>query len=94
MNDKEYEEYIKYKSAEFEKNINAEFDYLKRNIEINDQIRKEKEDMLLYLHSRKPKLHQLKLFDDNYDKNAVSIDYNISNYSMRTLAGLCEINKY
>ena len=91
MNDKEYEEYIKYKSAEFEKNINAEFDYLKRNIEINDQIRKEKEDMLLYLHSRKPKLYQLKLFDDNYLKNIINIDWSINSCSIRMPVGLCEI---
>lgn len=91
MNDKEYEEYIKHKSAEFEKNINASFDYLKRNIEINDQIRKEKGNMLLYLHSRKPKLCQLKLFDDNYLKNIINIDYSIYKCSARTPSGLCEI---
>ena len=52
MTDREYKEYIEYRSAEFEKDVNATFDYLKRNIEINEQIRKERENILLYLHSR------------------------------------------
>ena len=48
MTDREYKEYIEYRSAEFEKDVNATFDYLKCNIEINEQIRKERENILLY----------------------------------------------
>lgn len=92
MTDREYKEYIEYRSAEFEKDVNATFDYLKRNIEINEQIRKERENILLYLHSRKPRLHQLKIFDDSYWKNTdTNINLNTNNYSIRIPSGLWEV---
>lgn len=44
MNDKEYKEYISYKTAEGIKNTEARFDYLSRNVEISNQMIKEKEN--------------------------------------------------
>ena len=43
MTNEELKEYIEYDIAVSIKNTEVIFDYLKRNIEINEQIRKEKE---------------------------------------------------
>lgn len=77
MTDKEFKEYIEYKTTESIKNTEARFEYLKRNIEINEQIRKEKEELLSYIRNRKPKIEQLKLFKEENDHryNSEIIDY-------------------
>lgn len=77
MTDEEFKEYIEYKTAESIKNTEARFEYLKRNIEINERIRKEKEDLLSYIRNRKPKIEQLKLFkeESDYVDNSKTIDY-------------------
>lgn len=79
MTDEEFKEYIEYKTAESIKNTEARFEYLKRNIEINEQIRKEKEDLLFYIRNRKHKIEQLKLFKEESDHTSDSrkIDYQL-----------------
>lgn len=77
MTDEEFKEYIEYDIAVSIKNTEAIFDYIKRNIEINEQIRKEKEELLSYIRNRKPKIEQLRLFKDETDHryNSEIIDY-------------------
>lgn len=77
MTDEEFKEYIEYDTAVSIKNTEAIFDYLKRNTEINKQIRKEKEELLFYIRNRKPKIEQLKLFKEENDHryNSEIIDY-------------------
>ena len=77
MTDEELKEYIEYNTAVSIKNTEAIFDYLKRNTEINEQIRKEKEELLSYIRNRKPKIEQLKLFKEENDHryNSEIIDY-------------------
>lgn len=77
MTDKEFKNYVEYKTAESIKNTEARFEYLKRNIEINERIRKEKEDLLSYIRNRKPKIEQLKLFreESNYIADSRKMDY-------------------
>ena len=77
MTDEEFKEYIEYDTAASIKNTEAIFDYLKRNIEINEQIRKEKEELLSYIRNRKPKMEQLRLFKEetDYRYNSEIIDY-------------------
>lgn len=77
MTDEEFKEYIEYDTAVFIKNTEAVFDYLKRSLEINEQIRKEKEELLSYIRNRKPKIEQLKLFkeENDYIDNSKTTDY-------------------
>ena len=67
MTDEELKEYIEYNTAVSIKNTEAIFDYIKRNIEINEQIRKEKEELLSYIRNRKHKIEQLRLFKEESD---------------------------
>ena len=55
MSDKEYKEYISRRTAESIKNTEARFDYLKRNVEISNQMMKEKEDLLKHILTRRKK---------------------------------------
>lgn len=77
MTDEEFKEYIEYDTAVSIKNTASVFDYIKHNIEINEQIRKEKEELLSYIRNRKPKIEQLKLFqsESDYIDNSKTIDY-------------------
>lgn len=77
MTDEEFKDYVEYNTAVSIKNIEAIFDYIKRNIEINEQIRKEKEELLSYIRNRKPKIEQLRLFKEENDHryNSEIIDY-------------------
>ena len=77
MTNEEFKEYIEYDTAVSIKNTEAVFDYLKRNTEINEQIRKEKEELLSYIRNRKPKIEQLRLFKEENDHRCDSeiIDY-------------------
>ena len=56
MTNEEFKECIEYDTAVSIKNTEAIFDYLKRNTEINEQIDKEKEELLSYIRNRKPKI--------------------------------------
>ena len=67
MTDEEFKDYIEYNTAVSIKNTEAIFDYIKRNIEINKQIRKEKEELLSYIRNKKPKIEQLRLFNEEND---------------------------
>lgn len=77
MTNEEFKEYIEYDTAASIKNTEAIFDYLKRDIEINEQIHKEKEELLSYIRNRKPKIEQLRLFKEENDRryNSETIDY-------------------
>ena len=77
MINEEFKEYIEYDTAVSIKNTEAIFDYLKRNTEINEQIRKEKEELVSYIRNRKPKIEQLRLFKEENDHiyNSEIIDY-------------------
>ena len=77
MTNEEFKEYVEYNTAASIKNTEAIFDYLKRNIEINEQIYKEKEELLSYIRNRNPKIEQLKLFKEENDHryNSKTIDY-------------------
>lgn len=71
MNDKEYKEYISYKTAEGVKNTEATFDYLSRNVEISTQLAKAYEEMFVsFAESLSKKPRQLQLF--TYDEEEVS----------------------
>ena len=90
MTRKEYEDYIRFKTAEGIKNTEARFDHLKRTIELNTQIQKEKEDLLLNMIMRKPKLVQLRLFDDhNFDIEL--FDNALNNCELRMPAGIMKV---
>ena len=76
MTDEEFKDYVEYNTAVSIKNTEAVFDYIKRNIEINEQICKEKEELLSYIRNRKPKMKQLRLFEEENDRNTSEIiDY-------------------
>ena len=77
MTNEEFKEYVEYNAAVSIKNTEAIFDYLKRNTEINEQIHKEKEELLSYIRNRKPKIEQLRLFKQKNDHicNSEIIDY-------------------
>ena len=76
MTDEEFKDYVEYNTVVSIKNTEAIFDYIKHNIEINEQIRKEKEELLSYIRNRKPKMKQLRLFEEENDRNTSDIiDY-------------------
>ena len=76
MTDEEFKNYVEYNTEVSIKNTEAIFDYLKRSIETNEQIRKEKEELLYCIRNRKPKIEQLRLFEEENDRDTSEIiDY-------------------
>lgn len=94
MNDKEYKEYISYKTAEGIKNIEATFDYLSRNVEISNQMIKEKEKLMASFIERISKEPvQLQLFTPE-DAEVITVLESFRSYALRGPAGIIKARIY
>lgn len=94
MNDKEYKEYISYKTAEGIKNTEATFDYLSRNVEISNQMIKEKEKLMASFIERISKEPvQLQLFTPE-DEEVITVLESFRSYVLRGPAGIIKARIY
>lgn len=94
MTNDEFKEYVQYKTAESIKNTEARFEYFQRNIELSNQMIKEKEELWKELIERHNKIPvQLKLFDDERSiKKWELYDIHFSNYVLREPCGVTKID--
>ena len=94
MTDKEYKEYISYKTAEGIKNTEATFDYLSRNVEISNQMIKEKEKLMTSFIERISKEPvQLQLFTPE-DEEVITVLESFRSYVLRGSAGIIKVRIY
>lgn len=94
MNDKEYKEYISYKTAEGIKNTEARFDYLSRNVEISNQMIKEKEKLMAsFIERISKKPVQLQLFTPE-DEEVITVLESFRSYVLRGPAGIIKARIY
>lgn len=94
MNDKEYKEYISYKTAEGIKNTEARFDYLSRNVEISNQMIKEREEFIASFIERISKEPiQLQLFTPE-DEEVTTVLESFRSYVLRDPAGIIKVRIY
>jgi hypothetical protein len=90
MTDKEYKEYISYKTAEGIKNTEAIFDYLSRNVEISNQMIKEKEELMAsFLERISKEPVQLQLFTPEDEEEVIPVEL----YFCATFRGPAGITK-
>jgi hypothetical protein len=88
MTDKEYKEYISHKTAEGIKNTEARFDYLSRNVEISNQMIKEKEKFIAsFLEKLSKEPVQLQLFTPE-DEEVITVLESFRSYALRGPAGI------
>lgn len=94
MTDKEYKEYISYKTAEGIKNTEATFDYLSRNVEISNQMIKEKEELMASFAERISKRpRQLQLFTPEDKEEIIPIELYFCT-TFRGPAGIIKAYRY
>jgi hypothetical protein len=94
MTDKEYKEYISYKTAEGIKNTEATFDYLSRNVEISNQMIKEKEKLMAsFLEKLSKEPVQLQLFTPE-DEEVITVLESFRSYAFRGPAGIIKAHIY
>lgn len=94
MNDKEYKEYISSKTAEGIKNTEATFDYLSRNVEISNQMIKEKEKLMAsFLEKLSKEPVQLQLFTPE-DEEVITVFESFRSYALRGPAGITKVRIY
>lgn len=94
MTDKEYKEYISYKTAESIKNTEARFDYLSRNVEISNQMIKEREKLMASFIERISKEPvQLQLFTPE-DEEVITVLESFRSYVLRSPAGIIKARIY
>ena len=90
MTDKEYREYISYKTAEGIKNTEARFDYLSRNVELSNQMIKEREEMMAsFLERISKEPVQLQLFTPEVEEEVIPVEL----YFCATFRGPAGITK-
>ena len=94
MTDKEYKEYISYKTAEGIKNTEATFDYLSRNVEISNQMIKEREELMAsFLERISKEPVQLQLFTPE-DEELITVLESFRSYAFRGPAGITKVRIY
>lgn len=94
MTDKEYKEYISYKTAEGIKNIEAIFDYLSRNVEISNQMIKEREEFIAsFLEKLSKEPVQLQLFTPEDEEEVIPVELYFC-ATFRGPAGITKVYRY
>ena len=92
MTDKEYKEYISYKTAEGIKDTEAIFDYLSRNVEISNQMIKEREEFIAsFLEKLSKEPVQLQLFTPEEEVIPVELYFCAT---FRGPAGITKVYRY
>lgn len=94
MNDKEYKEYISYKTAEAIKNTEATFDYLSRNVELSTQMALEFEKRAAeFIEELSKKPRQLQLFTSDDKEEVVPVELYFCT-TFRGFAGVIKVYRY